>query len=297
MAKHKKIHHQLQTDLTGWLFISPFIIIWFILLVIPLFIGIWMSLNDWDIVSGRLSQAFGFYNYQDLWSDPLFWQSLKNTLIFVFFTVSLVTILSLSLAVSLNKKGRIYSLLRSVFFASSVLSVTVVTLIWIMMFNKNRGLIALFVEFLGFERFDWLTNPHLAMPAIVITTVWWGLGLPFILFLSGLQQIPQDMNDAARLEGINPLQKLWYITLPQLRRILLLVVVTQTILHFQVFGQASIMTKGGPSGTTRTLVQYIYDNGIRQPDMMGYASAIAMILLLLMVFASFIQMLVMNKEQ
>ncbi len=296
MIKDKKNNNQLQTDFIGWLFILPFLIVWFILLVIPLVKGIWMSLNDWDIVSGRLSQSFGLYNYQDLLSDPLFWQSLKNTLVFVLFTVTFITILSLLLAIALNKEGRIYGLFRSVFFASSVLSVTVVTLIWIMMFNKNRGLIASFVDFLGFERFDWLTNSYLAMPAIIITTIWWGLGLPFILFLSGLQQIPQDMNDAARVEGINFLQKLWYITLPQLKRTLILVVVTQTILHFQVFGQASIMTKGGPSGKTRTLVQYIYDNGIRQPDMMGYASALAMILLLIMVFASFIQMLVMKED-
>ncbi len=297
MFHHKKISFQLQTDFVGALFIAPFLLIWILLLIIPLFKGLWMSLNDWDIVTGRLSESFGFYNYTDLWSDPLFWQSLKNTFVFVFFTVSFVTLCSLLLAVSLNREGRIYSLLRSVFFASSVLSVTVVTLIWIMMFNKDRGLIAAFVEFLGFQSFDWLTNPRLAMAAIVITTIWWGLGLPFMLFLAGLQQIPQDMNDAARLEGINPLQKLWYITLPQLRRVLLLVIITQTVLHFQVFGQAAIMTKGGPSGSTRTLVQYIYDNGIRQPDMMGYASAMAMILLLIMVFASFIQMLIMKEEK
>ncbi len=296
MGKTKRLTLKLQTDFTGYLFILPFLIIWVLLLVIPLFKGIWMSLNDWDIVSGRLSERFGFYNYVDLVSDPLLWQALKNTLFFVFLTVSFITIVALLLAVALNREGRIFGVFRSIFFASSILSVTVVTLIWIMMFNKDRGLIAAFVEFLGFESFDWLTNPHLAMPALVITTIWWGLGLPFILFLAGLQQIPQDMNDAAKLEGITAAEKLWYITLPQLKRTVILVVITQTILHFQVFGQAAIMTRGGPSGSTRTLVQYIYDNGIRQPDMMGYASAMAMILLLIMVFVSFLQMLIIREE-
>lgn len=296
MGKTKRLTPQLQTDFTGYLFILPFLLIWLFLLIIPLFKGLWMSLNDWDIVSGRLSERFGFYNYIDLATDPLLWQALKNTLFFVFLTVIFITSLALLLAVALNREGRIFGVFRSVFFASSILSVTVVTLIWIMMFNKERGLIAAFIEFLGFESFDWLTNPHLAMPALVITTIWWGLGLPFILFLAGLQQIPQDMNDAAKLEGLTALQKLWYITLPQLRRTVILVVITQTILHFQVFGQAAIMTKGGPSGSTRTLVQYIYDNGIRQADMMGYASAMAMILLLIMVFVSFVQMLTIKEE-
>lgn len=289
--------NQLRIDFTAALFLLPFLSVWLLLLIFPLIKGIWMSLNDWDIVSGRLSKSFGFYNYIDLYYDPLFWQALKNTLIFVFFTVASVTIVSLLLAVALNREGRVYGFFRSIFFASSVLSVTVVTLIWIMMFNKDRGLIAAFVEFWGGEGFDWLTSPHLAMPAIIITTIWWGLGLPFMLFLAGLQQIPQDMNDAARLEGIKSWQKLWYITLPQLRRTVILVIITQTVLHFQVFGQAAIMTKGGPSGATRTLVQYIYDNGIRQPDMMGYASALAMILLLIMVFASFVQMLTIKEDK
>lgn len=278
----------------AYLFLAPFLLIYLVFLVYPLFKGFWISLHDWELV-GDYRQYIGFLNYEDLWYDPLFWRTARNTIIFVALTVPSMTAIALLLALAVNGRTRIHGTLRGIFFASSVFSVTVVTLIWQMVLNGDRGLVAHLLRSLGLAPINFLGDPFWAMPSIVVATLWWGVGLPMALFLAGLQQIPDELYEAAELDNASRWTVLRKITLPAIRRTTVLVIVLQIVLQFQVFGQALLMTQGGPADRTRTLVQYIYESGFRDWQI-GYASAMAMLLFVLMFFVSMLQLYIGRKE-
>lgn len=229
------------------------------------------------------------------WYDRRFWPTVGNTLIFVGFTVPGVTITALLLAAGLNRETRAMGILRTLFFLSQVLSVTVVTLIWQIMFSPRQGLIANITEVAGGTPINWLTDQQFAMAAIVIATIWWSLGIAMILFLAGLQDISKEIYEAAALDNARGARAFWFITLPNLRRTITLVVVLQIILHFQVFGQSHLMTQGGPNDTTQVLVRYIYQTGFRDSEL-GRASAMAVFLFVIMGAFSVIQFVVGREK-
>jgi len=219
------------------------------------------------------------------WYDRRFWPTVMNTITFSFFAVPGVTFTALVLAAMLNRETRAMSVYRTVFFLSQVLSVTVVTLIWQIIFSPRQGLIANVIGLFGGSPIYWLTDEGFAMAAIVITTVWWSLGIAMMLFLAGLQDISKEIYEAAHLDGARGVKGFFYITLPNLRRVMLLVIVLQITLHFQVFGQSHLMTKGGPNDSTQVLVRYIYQTAFRDSEL-GRASAMAVFLFVIMaVFA------------
>ncbi|MDZ7799321.1 MAG: sugar ABC transporter permease [Trueperaceae bacterium] len=223
------------------------------------------------------------------WGDPRFYRIVGNTLVFVAATVPAICALALALAIALNHAGPYAATLRTAFFISQVLSVTVVTLIWQLIFSPAQGILANAFRALGLEPITWITNPTLAMPAIVIATVWWSLGFAMVLFLAGLQEIPAERYEAAHLDGAGGWQVFRWVTLPGISRTFTLVVVFEIILHFQVFGQAHLITRGGPNDATQTLVRYIYQSAFRDGQL-GYASALAMVLFALMLVFSVIQL-------
>lgn len=229
------------------------------------------------------------------WYDRRFWPTVGNTLVFVGLTVPGVTVTALLLAAALNRETRAMAVLRTILFLSQVLSVTVVTLIWQIMFSPRQGLIANITEAFGGSPIAWLTNEQFAMAAIVITTIWWSLGIAMILFLAGLQDISRDLYEAAALDNATGFRAFWYITLPNLQRTITLVIVLQIILHFQVFGQSHLMTNGGPNDTTQVLVRYIYQTAFRDSEL-GRASAMAVFLFLIMGGFSIIQFLVGREK-
>ncbi|KPP86305.1 MAG: multiple sugar transport system permease protein [Rhodobacteraceae bacterium HLUCCA08] len=228
------------------------------------------------------------------WYDRRFWPTVGNTIRFVAWTVPGVTLSALVLAAALNRESRAMGLLRTLFFLSQVLSVTVVTLIWQIMFSPRQGLIANVTEVLGASPITWLTNEQFAMAAIVIATIWWSLGIAMILFLAGLQDISRDIYEAAALDNARGVRAFRFVTLPNLKRTITLVVVLQIILHFQVFGQSHLMTQGGPNDTTQVLVRYIYQTGFRDSEL-GRASAMAVFLFVIMGAFSVIQF-VLGRE-
>jgi multiple sugar transport system permease protein len=278
----------------GYGFLAPFLAVYAVMLLYPFGLGVWMSLHDWEIV-GDYRQYIGWLNYTDLWEDPYFWTAFKNTLKFAAMAAPATTVLGLALALALNKPLRLYGALRAIFFASSIFSVSVVTLVWSMVLNPDRGLVANGLTALGLESIAFLTHPDWAMPALVVTTLWWTAGFPMALFLAGLQQIPPEVYEAARLDNASRWTVLWRITLPALARTLLLVVVLQTVMHLQVFGQPLLMTRGGPSNSTRPLVQFIYETGFRDWRS-GYASATSLVLFLLMFSVALLQLRLSRQE-
>src|SRR5207302_10934015 len=166
--------------------------------------------------------------------------------------VPALTVISLLLALALNRAGEGAAVIRGRFFSSAVLSVTIVTLIWRFVLAPDAGLLGEAAKALGLQPLPLLSDVHLVLPALAVTTIWWSVGFPMLLFLAGLQQIPQDMYEAAALDSANRWTTFWRVTLPSLRRTLVLVIMLQTAAQLQLFGQSQLLTAGGPSGASRT---------------------------------------------
>jgi multiple sugar transport system permease protein len=262
------------------LFVLPFVAVYALLLLWPLAKGMWISLHDHDLLSDD-SLWVGLANYQELWGDEVFHQVVWNTIRFVAISTPLFVVLSLMLALALNRPGRLATFLRATFFCASVFSVTLVTLVWKLALMPERGLIAQAFNALGLAELPLLTSDSLALLTVALVTVWWIIGLPMIMFLSALQQIPSDIYEAAALDNTPRWRVLTYITLPSLKRAILLVALIEVIRQFQVFPQIMLMTNGGPNNTTRSVVQFIYEQAFMQLSL-GYATAASQVLLAIM---------------
>ena len=272
--------------LGGFAFVAPFLLIYVVILIYPLLNGIALSFQRVDVFGD--GHFAGFENYGRLVGDPIFIWALIQTLMLAAMIVPILTVLSLLLALALNRATRGAAIFRGVFFSSSVLSVTIVTLIWRFVLAPDAGLMGEVAQGLGFEPLPFLSHPQLALWALAITTIWWSIGLPMMLFLAGLQQIPQDMYEAASLDRASKWTTFWRITLPSLRRTLILVIMLQTAAQLQLFGQSQLLTAGGPSGATRTMVLFIFESAFARWEL-GYAAAAAEILFLLIVLLTLTQ--------
>lgn len=273
-------------DWSGLLFVAPFLLLYSVLLIYPLLMGMGLSLYRADLFGARVWAGLG--NYTRLFTDPVFLHALRNSFKLVLLIVPTLTALTLALALALNRRTRGAAFLRGVFFSSSVLSVTIVTLIFRFVLTPDAGLFAEMAERLGREPLPWLSHPDLTIPALAITTIWWSIGLPMMLFLAGLQQIPPDMYEAAALDRSSRWTTFRRITLPQLRRTVILVVMLQTAAHLQMFGQAQLLTAGGPSGASRPVVLFIYEVAFVRWEL-GYALAAAEALFALVLALTLVQ--------
>jgi len=272
--------------LEGFAFVGPFLFLYLFLLIYPLLRGFRLSFHRADLFGART--FVGLENYARLAADPIFHQSLLNTFKLALMIVPPLTVLALLLALALNRATRGAAFLRGVFFSSSVLSVTIVTLIWRFILAPDAGLVAEAAEALGREPIPFLSHPDLTIPALAITTIWWSIGLPMMLFLAGLQQIPEDIYEAAALDRASRWTTFRRLTLPSLRRTLLLVVMLQTAAQLQLFGQAQLLTAGGPSGASRPVVLYIFEVSFGRWEL-GYAAAAAEVLFALILAVTLVQ--------
>lgn len=273
-------------DWRGLLFAGPFLVLYTLILVFPLLRGLWLSLNQVDLFGA--GHFVGLGNYVRLLRDPIFATSLVNTFEVALMIVPALTVLSLLLALALNRDGGGAAVVRGIFFSSAVLSVTIVTLIWRFVLAPDAGLLGEAWKAFGWEPLPFLSSVHLALPAIAITTIWWSVGFPMLLFLAGLQQIPGDMYEAAALDNANRWTTFRRITLPSLRRTTILVVMLQTAAQLQLFGQSQLLTAGGPSGASRTAVLFLFESAFGRWEL-GYASAAAEVLFLLILAVTLTQ--------
>ena len=270
----------------GLLFVAPFLLLYFVILVFPLFRGIWLSLHRVALFGD--GHFIGFDNYARLAGDPIFTQSLINTFVVTLMIVPPLTAIALALALALNRAGPAAAWMRGIFFSSAVLSVTIVTLIWRFVLAPDAGLLGELWQGFGWEPLPFLSDPQLVLPAIALTTIWWSLGLPMLLFLAGLQQIPQEMNEAAALDGASRWTTFRRITLPALKRTTILVVMLQTAAQLQLFGQSQLLTGGGPGGASRTAVLFLFESAFGRWEL-GYASAAAEILFVIILAVTLTQ--------
>jgi multiple sugar transport system permease protein len=279
---------------SGLLFVAPFLLLYTLILIFPLLKGVWLSLHSVDLFGdGRF---VGVANYARLAADPVFGQSLINTFIVTLMIVPALTVLALALALALNRATRSAAILRGVFFSSAVLSVTIVTLIWRFVLAPDAGLLGEIWTGLGWEPLPFLSAPNLVLPALALTTIWWSLGFPMLLFLAGLQQIPQDMYEAAALDGAGKWTTFWRVTLPSLRRTTILVIMLQTAAQLQLFGQSQLLTAGGPSGASRTAVLFLFETAFGRWEL-GYAAAAAEMLFLIILAVTLTQYWLTGRAQ
>jgi multiple sugar transport system permease protein len=269
------------------LFVVPYLVAYVAFLVVPVFRGFWISLNEIDLLSDE-TQFVGLANYVALWHDEIFRGAVGNTLYFVLLSTPAFVALGLALALALNRPGKTGAVLRAIFFGSSVLSVTIVTLVWRLVFMPQRGLLANVMGGLGLQTITPLTSETLALPAVALVTVWWIIGLPMMLFLAALQQIPQDVYEAAAMDNASRWRTFVSITLPAIRRTVALVAVIEVILQFQIFGQVQLMTQGGPNNASRPIVLFIYEAGFRQWAL-GLSAAAAQVLFAMMLIGVAVQ--------
>jgi multiple sugar transport system permease protein len=243
------------------------------------------DLTEWFAVD------IGQTRYVILSADPIFLRSLVNNFFFALVVIPLQTGLALLLALLVNQNLRGQTFFRTMFFAPVVTSMVVVSILWRFLYDFNNGLINEMIGTLSFGLIgpiNWLGDPGVAMWAIIIMSVWQGAGFQMMLFIAGLQQIPETLYEAANIDGASPLQQFWYVTIPGLRNVLVFIFLTITIAAFQLFDQVLVLTNGGPDNATTTTVFHMFRNGFREQNI-AYASAIAVIFFLIIVLINVVQ--------
>ena len=267
-------------------FLAPWLVSFALFGIYPLLFSLLVSLTDYNPLSAH-TQWLGLSNYGRALQDPLFWQSLKVTLIFVVGTIPFTTILALGLALLLNRPLRGRAALRASFFVPTVVSLVVVALVFKQVYSPF-GFLNTALRALGMSGHPWLQDPLTALPAVMLMDVWAAVGYYMVIYLAGLQTIPAELYEAAELDGGSGWRKHLYITFPLLLPTTLFVVVINTIRSLQVFIEIFVMTRGGPLNSTLTSVFYLYERGFHYFDM-GYASALAYLLFVVVLGFALIQ--------
>ena len=274
-----------------YLFLAPYLVIFALFMLLPTLAAVVISFMHWDILG--TPEWVGLDNYRQIFADPLFIQAIVNTLYFVVLTAIPMVLLGLFLAVLLDQKLKGTALVRTIVFLPYVVMVSTVGILWSWLFDKGTGLVNYYLACLGLEAIAWLKDTHWSMPALAITTIWWTVNTNMIIFLAALQDISEEIYDAAEVDGAGPFTRFFYITLPLLRPAMALVTALTIINGWRVFGQAYVMTQGGPEASTFVIVQYIYLTAFQNFEM-GPAAAAGVILLLLTLVFSLVQMKLMQ---
>lgn len=273
--------------LVGWSFILPNFIGFALFTLIPMFAAFALAFLEWDSYS--TPEWVGLDNFQQLLDDQNFHVALRNTLYYAAGHIPLTLVVALGLAMALNRKIRGVQFFRTAAFFPYITSLVAVAVVWNMLFNPTAGPINQFLEALGIaDPPKWVASPDWAMPAVIVTSVWRDMGYYMVLYLAGLQTIPQEYYEAARVDGANAWQRFWSVTLPCLRPTTFFVVVMLTIQSFKVLDLILVMTEGGPGRSTLVLAQLVYREGITEGKF-GYSSAIALVLFLIVLVVTVVQ--------
>ncbi len=275
--------------LTPYLFLAPYLTLFFVFVIAPTVYGFWISLHNWDFtLPGK--PFVGLDNYTELFSGESiygsnFWKAMKATAVFTVFSVPLLLVIPLLVALLMNAKFPGRNFFRAVYFAPYVLGVAVIAVLWRYLLDTQVGLVNYYLGLFGIDNIPWLTRLPWAWAALVGVTVWWTLGFNAVIYLAGLQDIPKELYEAAKVDGATRLQRFRHVTLPGLRPVLLFVTSVTIIASANMFGQSYLMTAGGPGDETRTAIYYVADTGLRSFTM-GAAAAMSFILTAFLVLIS-----------
>lgn len=283
----------MRAQRAAWWFVAPALIVLGVFFFLPVLGALLMSLTDFDLYAlsdARNLRFIGFENYARLLREPLFWKALGNTLYFVALGVPLSIGLSLLAALLVNSKlARFRSFFRTVFFAPVVTTLVAVAVVWRYIFHTRYGFLNYGLSGLGLDPIDWMGDPRFAMPAIVILAVWKNFGYNMIILLAALQNIPEDLYEAARIDGASSWQRFRHITLPGIGPVLLLVSILTMTGYFQLFAEPYVMTEGGPLQSTLSVLYFMYEEGFKWWSL-GRASAVAFLLFVLMFLVTVVQL-------
>jgi multiple sugar transport system permease protein len=277
----------------GYWFIAPAISFIFIFFFLPVLAALLLSFSDFDIYAlGNPDHLrfIGLQNYVHLLHNPLFWKALGNTFYFVLVGGPLSVAVSLGAALLINAKlVRFKGIFRTAFFVPVVTTLVAVAVVWRYLYHPHYGLLNYGLGLLGLDPIDWLGDPNWAMPAIILLAIWKNFGYNMIIFIAGLQSIPEHLYEAARIDGANAWHQFWHVTLPMLSPTFLFIGIITMIGYFQLFAEPYVMTQGGPSNSTVSVVLLMYEEGFRWWNM-GYASAVAFILFAIIMSATLLQL-------
>jgi multiple sugar transport system permease protein len=292
---------QRAENLMAWVFSAPAIILLIIFLVIPFAMAIGLAFTDQRLIPNPNlpTQFVAFRNFVRLVSDEAFLRGLLNNFYFALVVVPIQTSLALLLAILVNQKLKGMNFFRTVYFAPVVTSMVVVAVVWTFLYNPGEGLINAFLTAISFgliEPQSWLQNTKLVFPAIMLLSIWQGVGFQMVIYLAGLQDIPTDIYEAADVDGANTVQQFLYITLPQLRNTTIFVVLATTILAFKLFDQVQVMTQGGPQNASMTTMLYVIEQGWGQLKV-GYAAAISFVFFIIVLGVSLLQRVFLREER
>ena len=273
--------------LTAVAFLSPSLLLFGVFVYYPLVMSGYISLTKWNIVA-PIKPFVGLANYEKLFTDPRFAVILKNTLVYSTGVVGAGLLLGLGLALLLNRGTGGRSIYRTLIFSPYVTSTAAVALLWMWIFDPQFGLINSFLRAVAIPPPGWLSSPDWALPAIMIMSIWHNTGYNMVIFLAGLQNVPEEYYEAAKIDGATGVRLFWHITLPLLSPTTFFLVVTGLISSFQVFDAVAVMTQGGPLDSTNVVVFYLYQSAFQFFEM-GYASAVAMVLFLMVMLLTVLQ--------
>ncbi len=287
-ARPHGVHRRRLRWQPAYVFLAPALLILGVFIVYPIGQSLWVSLHDWSI--GADEQPWvGLGNYRELFADQRFWNALKVTVLFTVVSVAIQLVLGFLLAHLLQQTNRLTRFVRSVYFFPTIVALATIGLVWRFLLDPEIGLVAGWTERIGADPVNWLQSTTWALPAVIFVGIWKNLGFTMLLMLAGLQGVPAELNEAARIDGANRRQMLRYVTLPSMRPTLLFAAVILTIQSLQLFDLVFAMTRGGPLFKTESLVTYMYTRGFEE-FRFGYASAIAWVLFVLIMAVSAIQL-------
>lgn len=274
-----------RRNILGYLFVSPFLLGFLIWFLIPAGIAAYLTVQKWDLMSAP--EFVGTANFEHLLSDPLLPQSLQATFIYTIASVPLGLVFSFCLALLISAELPGISVFRTIFYMPSIVPAVANAALWAWIFNTEFGLLNAFVRGIGFSKVPWLQDPRIAVPSFIFMSLWGGVGGSMIIFLAGLQGIPEIYYEAAEIDGAGLLDKLWNVTLPLMSPIIFFNLVIGFINSFQVFTSAYLITNGGPENATLFLVLYIYRT-MFQGFNYGYAAVLSWFLFFILMALSFV---------
>jgi multiple sugar transport system permease protein len=276
-----------RRHIEGWLFIGPVILGITVFQLAPILVSIFASFTDWNGLTSP--ELVGIDNYKRLVADdPFFRETVRNTLYFVAGHIPLTIVVAMALALLCNYQMRGISLFRTAYFMPAVSNVVAISVVWFWFYQPRDGVLNGLLETIGIDGPAWLSDIKWAMPAVIIVSVWQGVGYPMVILLAGLQGIPESLYDASKVDGSTARQRFFDITLPLLTPSLFFLLITQFISSFQVFGIIFVMTNGGPANATSVYIYYLYENAFSF-GRMGYASAMAWLLFAVIALVTFVQ--------
>jgi multiple sugar transport system permease protein len=281
------------TEWQGYAFVAFFAVPFLVFNICPILFGAVVGFTEWGII-GR-PEWVGLENFRAAFADEWVAVAFRNVLLYGLIIVPGVTVLGLSFALFVNQRWPLSALARTVFFSPYVVSATVIGLIWVWILDTRFGIVNQYLGVFGIGPIPWLTSTEWSLIGVSIASIWWDLGLAFVLFLAALQDVPPELYEAAEVDGAGRWQRFWHVTLPHIRPVLSMAVTLQLISTMRIFSQVFVMTNGGPNGSSSSVIFYVYTTAVARTAM-GYASAISILLFFAILALTLLQRFILRER-